>query len=347
MKKTIISLALAILFAGPSALASESIALPETVIPGGHTVGIRLQTDGVIIIGFAPVMTDEGQKNPASESGVQLGDRITHINETVVASAQDLYSAVSASKDSVVARLVRKSQELSVNIMPAIASQNGEKRLGVLIRDGMSGIGTMTFYDPQSGLFGALGHGVNDTDTGMLLPLSAGDIIPSQITDVKVGRSGIPGELRGEFPDTHAQGEVLINAEGGIFGFLSEDCAKAKFTAQAVPLADHTRVKPGPATILCNVRGDVVESFDIEIVRLYPKQDLSRNMQLRVTDPELLELTGGIVQGMSGSPILQDGHLIGAVTHVLIQDPKKGYGIYVENMFEAGSKLMDKQEIAA
>lgn len=347
MKKTIITLALAILFIGSSALASDAIILPESVIPGGHTVGIRMQTDGIIIIGFTPVMTEDGQKNPASDSGLMLGDRITHINDIAVETAQELHGAVKASRDIVVARLIRKTEERTIQITPAVASQNGEKKLGILIRDGMSGIGTMTFYDPESGLFGALGHGVNDTDTGDLLPLAAGDIIPSTITDIKMGRAGIPGELRGEFPDTERRGEILMNTDGGIFGFLEKGGTNAGFTAQPIPLADHTRVKTGPATILCNIQGDKVESFDIEIVRMYPKQDLARNMQLRVTDPALLAITGGIVQGMSGSPIVQDGYLIGAVTHVMINDPKRGYGIYVENMFETGSSLIQKPEMAA
>jgi stage IV sporulation protein B len=302
-------------------------------------MGIRMQTEGVIVIGFSPVITAEGNKTPASDSGVKIGDRITHIDGAEVESSADFLGAVKTSGDTVVARFVRESVTKTVEIKPAIAAQNGEKRLGVLVRDGMSGIGTMTFYDPASGLFGALGHGVNDSGSGLLLPMASGDIIPSVVTDIKRGRAGNPGELRGDFPDSARCGDILINSSGGIFGFLKDKRVLGGSHGRLTPIADHTQVKTGPAKIYSNVRGDSVESFDIEIVKLFDKNDVGRNIMIKVTDPDLLALTGGIVQGMSGSPIIQDGKLIGAVTHVLINDPERGYGIYVENMLAEGYAL--------
>ena len=337
MKKMALSMALALMFLWPgSASAHTHKKFPTTLIPGGHTVGIRLQTDGVLVIGFSPVMTESGQQNPAQDGGLMLGDRIVRINDSAVETAQELHDAVSASTGAVVTELIRDEKTKQVKLTPAVSAQNGERRLGVLIRDNMSGIGTMTFFDPDSGRFGALGHGVNDADTGMLLPLSSGDILPAVITDVKAGRAGSPGELHGDFPDRRRCGSVQLNTSGGIFGHLSNPAQTGGFAGQPIPVAAPEQIKTGTAHILCNVRGDKVERFEIEITRIYGTDDPSRNLQMRVTDPALLSLTGGIVQGMSGSPILQDGRLAGAVTHVLINDPKRGYGIFIENMLEQG-----------
>ena len=336
MKKTAVSAVLALVFLCSGALAQTNGELPRALIPGGHTVGIRLQTDGVIVIGFAPVTTKDGQKNPAKDGGLLLGDRIIRINGSGVGSAKELHEAVSASSGAVAAELIRKDETKNVELVPAVAAPSGERRLGVLIRDGMSGIGTMTFYDPASGLYGALGHGVNDADSGTLLPIETGDILPAVIKDVKAGRAGSPGELHGDFPDRRRCGDVRANTGGGIFGLLKDPERTGGFAGEAVPLAGPEQVRTGKAYILCNVRGGEVERFEIEIVRLYDRGDPARNLQLQVTDPALLEITGGIVQGMSGSPILQDGRLVGAVTHVLVNDPKRGYGIFIGNMLAEG-----------
>jgi stage IV sporulation protein B len=193
----------------------------------------------------------------------------------------------------------------------------------------MAGIGNMTFYDPNSGVFGALGHGINDVDTAMLMPLESGSIMGATVSEVKKGTSGQPGELHGAFDLTHDLGTLYANTNLGIFGRMSEDLDTGQ---TPVPIAGKEQVKVGEATILSNIRGDQVEEFQVKITHVSLDGDGTRSLMLQVTDPDLLEATGGIVQGMSGSPILQDGRLVGAVTHVLVNDSTRGYGILAESM---------------
>jgi stage IV sporulation protein B len=193
----------------------------------------------------------------------------------------------------------------------------------------------MTFYEPESGVFGALGHAVTDADTGKLMPMLSGSIMDARVKAVKKGESGAPGELRGDFDLTHDSGSLRANTECGIFGVLAENAADA--AAKTVPVASRGEIHPGRATLLANCRDDEVEEYGIEIEKIYSGPSPTRNLLLRVTDPRLLERTGGIVQGMSGSPILQGGKLVGAVTHVLLNDPTRGYGISIRDMLDAAA----------
>jgi len=217
---------------------------------------------------------------------------------------------------------------------PGEKDEDGEYRLGAWVRDSMAGIGTMTFYDPQSGTFGALGHGVTDVDTGQLLPLDHGSIMDASVKAVKKGERASPGELKGDFDLTRDSGTLYANTECGIFGKLSAEDA-ARIVGAALPIAKKDEVKTGKATILATVSGNETREYDIEIEKIYSPSGSTRNLLLRVTDEELLAQTGGVVQGMSGSAILQDGKIIGAVTHVLLDDPSRGYGIFIENMLSA------------
>ena len=194
----------------------------------------------------------------------------------------------------------------------------------------MAGIGTMTYYDPESGSFGALGHGITDVDTAQLMSLGSGSIMETAVKAVKKGERGDPGELKGDFSVQRDVGTVTVNSDGGIFGTVSD----ADFLArgEAVPVASAEEVKPGRAVIRSTICGDEIREYEVQIVKVYRDKDTTRNLLLRITDPELLQTTGGIVQGMSGSPILQNGKLVGAVTHVMINDPAQGYGIFAENM---------------
>ena len=212
-------------------------------------------------------------------------------------------------------------------------NSQGVYQLGVWLRDSMAGIGTLTFADPETGLFGTLGHGINDVDTAVLMPLQSGSIMPASVPDVKRGASGQPGELHGQFDLTQDLGTLYANTSQGIFGQLKQ--AETVAGLEPVPVASREQVKTGKATILSNIRGDEVEEFEVEITHVYDQDEGARSLMLQVTDPDLLEATGGIVQGMSGSPILQDGKLVGAVTHVLVNDPTRGYGIFIENMLDA------------
>ena len=198
----------------------------------------------------------------------------------------------------------------------------------------MAGIGTVTFYDPDTGTFGALGHGITDADTGLLMPLGDGAVMDASVKAVKRGAAGEPGELKGSFDLEHDRGELYANTDRGVFGVMED----FDFAGSAVPVAAPGEVRTGGAVIRANVSGDGVEEYAIEITRVLEQTGL-QNLLLRVTDQRLIDQTGGIVQGMSGSPILQDGKLVGAVTHVMVNDPQKGYGILIENMLSAAGRV--------
>ena len=307
-------------------------AIGRTVIPLGKAVGIKLFSDGVLVVGLSPVETESGASCPGRDCGLKTGDVITHINGGEVDTIEEVQSLVAQSGDEpLTIQAVRGQRQLQLTAA-AVENSKGVWQLGVWLRDSMAGIGTMTFYDPDSGVFGALGHGINDVDTSMLMPLESGSIMPASVSEVKRGESGVPGELHGQFDLTRDLGTLYANTNLGIFGQMPRETVGS--AVEPVEVAGRNQVVTGPATILSNIRGDEVEEFDIEIVRLYPGGDGTRSMMIQVTDPELLSAAGGIVQGMSGSPILQNGRLVGAVTHVLINDPTRGYGILAENMLK-------------
>jgi stage IV sporulation protein B len=213
-------------------------------------------------------------------------------------------------------------------------NDRGDYAIGAWIRDSMAGIGTVTYYDPQTKTFGALGHGITDVDTAVLMPFSAGSVLPSTVKAVKRGEAGCAGELRGDFALDRELGTLDANTAAGIFGRMEAEDAEWLW-GQALPVASKGEVKPGRAAIRSNIRGDEVREYEIEILKVQSNAPDGRDLILSVTDPDLIAATGGIVQGMSGSPIIQDGKLVGAVTHVLLNDPTRGYGIFIENMLEA------------
>ncbi len=297
------------------------------LVPVGHTVGVKLFADGVLVVGLS-----EGN-TPARVCGLREGDVVTSFNGTEIESTEHLQRLLAENGAERAALGVRRgAKTLTLPVTPEETESGG--RLGAWIRDSMAGIGTMTFYDPQSGVFGALGHGVTDVDTGKLMPLESGSIMDATVKAVKRGESGSPGELRGEFDLTHDSGILSANTECGLFGVAAGEL-EGVAGQESVPVAARGAVKTGRAVILANCGGDEVCEYEVEIERVYRDASATRNLLIHVTDPELLARTGGIVQGMSGAPILQDGALIGAVTHVLVNDPTRGYGILIENMLAA------------
>lgn len=301
--------------------APRQMAAPEApasvgrrVIPLGKAVGIKLFSDGVLVVGLSPVETESGASYPGRDCGLKAGDVITHINGGEVDTIEEVQALVSQSEDEpLTIQAVRGQRQLQLTAAPVENSQ-GVWQLGVWLRDSMAGIGTMTFYDPSSGVFGALGHGINDVDTAMLMPLESGSIMPASVSEVKRGTSGAPGELHGQFDLTRDLGTLYANTNLGIFGQMPRETVGN--AVEPVEVASRSQVEAGPATILSNIRGDEVEEFDVRITHIYPEGDGTRSMMVEVTDPDLLAATGGIVQGMSGSPLLQNGRLVGAVTHV-------------------------------
>lgn len=304
------------------------------VIPVGRTVGIKLFSDGVLVVGLSDIQTDGTAVSPAKEMGLKVGDRITHVNDREVDTIEQMQEAIQTlAGEQMTLKVTRRDKQLQL-CGAAVCSQQGTYQLGTWIRDSMAGIGTVTFYDPKSEVFGALGHGVNDVDTAQLMSMQSGSVMHSSVTDVKKGQSGAPGELHGSFDLRRDMGQLYANTHAGIFGTLADESILGDI--KPMEIARRSQIKVGPATILSNVAGEEVREYQVEIMHLYPSTEGEmRNLMLKVTDPELLAQTGGIVQGMSGSPIIQDGKLIGAVTHVLVNDPTRGYGILMENMLNA------------
>ena len=302
---------------------AQAADVPESrmLVPVGHTIGIKLFARGVVVSRLP-----EGE-TPAKVCGLRTGDVIEACGGETVTSTEQFQSLLQKNGENGTELAVRRQNR---NLcLPVAPKQNGQGAycIGAWVRDSMAGIGTMTYYDPKSGEFGALGHGITDVDTALLMPFSNGSILPASVKAVKRGAPGEAGELRGDFDLTGNLGPLQANTDRGIFGKLTES-----LSGPAVPVG---RAKPGPATLRANVTGDAVETYDVEILRVTPGAANGRDLLLAVTDQDLLDRTGGIVQGMSGSPILQDGKLVGAVTHVLLNDATKGYGILMETMLEA------------
>ena len=300
------------------------------LIPMGRAVGIKLFSDGVLVVATSDLNT--GGRSPAEDCGLKEGDLILRINDQEIQSTEHLQSVLQETGDTPVTLTVRRGSRTSEMETVAVLCDDGVYRLGVWIRDSMAGIGTLTFYDPETGSYGALGHGITDVDTHVLMPLSAGSIMETSVRAVQKGQRGVPGELKGDFTVQRDVGTVSANTAAGIFGTVSDETFAGD--AQPIPVAEAGEVHLGEATILCTVSGDRTESYRVEIIRLSPDKQDMRNLLLRVTDQRLLDTTGGIVQGMSGSPIIQDGKFVGAVTHVLVNDPTQGYGILMENMLK-------------
>lgn len=302
----------------------------KMLVPCGTPFGIKMFTDGVLVVGVNDVDSENGSVNPAKTAGIKLGDSILTINGKAMLTNEDVGAVIANSngkKLTVVLR--RKSQDMTVSLQPVKSQSDGKYKAGIWVRDSSAGIGTMTFYDPNNGCFAGLGHAICDVDTGQLMPLSQGEIVEASIIGVHAGKSGSPGQLQGAFVANRSIGSLYTNSYNGVYGRLLSQ----PVDAQTIPMAQCQEVRQGPVKILTTVSGQKPQLFDACIEKLSLSQDEpTKNMVLRITDPDLLELSGGIVQGMSGSPIIQDGMLVGAVTHVFVNDPTRGYGIFAENM---------------
>ena len=264
----------------------------------------------------------------AKAAGLKIGDRIVKINDMSIASAEDVRSALDSGGEEFHLTVSRGGKQRALTLTPT-QTKDGP-RMGVFLRQGIAGIGTVTWYDPDTGAFGALGHGVCDS-TG-LLSMTRGSAYEASVTEVKKGKSGDPGQLKGTARSLEPIAPLLRNTAQGVFGVTTRG-----WRGEALPVAEYSQIHTGTASIRAQTCGQVQE-YSVEILKIYPQtRSDCRNFLLKVTDPELLSTTGGIVQGMSGSPILQDGHLIGAVTHVLVNDPTVGYGIYIQNMLDAAA----------
>ena len=304
-------------------------------IPCGMPIGIYLKSNGVMVIGTGEITDASGQVVEPALGVLKSGDYIEAVNGHSLEDKQDLIEAVNTGNGDIVHMEVRRNGELIQLDLTPVQTADGTYKLGAWVRDDLQGIGTVTYVD-QDGNFGALGHGISDSDTGQLVDVRAGELYATEILGIEKGAPGKPGVMSGViyYGNGMKMGNVSVNSEEGIFGSVNEQFLQT-VNATALPIGFRQDVQKGPAVILSNVSGEVRE-YAVEIQRVdHASIQKNKGMTIKVVDEELLELTGGIVQGMSGSPIIQDGKLVGAVTHVLVNDPTRGYGIFIENMLEA------------
>ena len=293
----------------------------EALIPVGEIIGLQLRSGSVTVAAY-----DDALGSNARSAGLKIGDEILSVDNKTVSCAEDVRSALDGCEDPI--RLTIRREGLEKNLTLSVNETDDGPRLGVYLRQGIAGVGTVTFYDPDTGLFGTLGHGVCD-GKGKLLEMATGSAYDAAITSVKKGRAGDPGQLKGSAGQEI--GSLKRNTPQGVFGIN-----RSGWAGEAIPVADYEELHNGSASIRATVCADGPREYSVEILKIYPEDRTDgRNFLIKVTDPALLSTTGGIVQGMSGSPIIQDGKLIGAVTHVLVNDPTRGYGIFIENMLEA------------
>ncbi|HEX3015918.1 MAG TPA: SpoIVB peptidase [Desulfobacteria bacterium] len=313
--------------------------VPEIkLLPGGQSIGVMLQSHGVIVVGQAVVVDQLGNKTyPAREAGIRLGDLILSIDGKEVKSDNDVAQAVhqAGMKGQQVQITVKRGSLLqNIAVKPVFCQETKRYRIGLYVRDSAAGVGTLTFFDPESGKYGALGHVINDIDTNQKIEIDQGQVIGAAVQSIQPGRRGQPGEKIGSFlQDSTFRGTIDKNTPFGIFGSIQGKLTNSVYN-QPMPIATESTLKEGPAKILTVISGEKVEAFDITIERVLPQRSDSKNMVIRITDPRLLSVTGGIVQGMSGSPIIQNDRIVGAVTHVFVNDPTRGYGVFIEQMLK-------------
>ena len=311
-----------------------NITQPQSVCASGELIGLRIYNKGLIVTNLAPVSSNGIEISPAQNAGILPGDVILEVNGKLPKSSDEVSSFIQSSTS---ITLKRNNTIKKVEVKPVRDDADGKLKLGVWVRDSSAGVGTMTYVNPDNLTYGALGHGISDSDTGIMFDVASGTIEKSHVVSVQKGKRGVPGQISGSFTQTdEIAGTVAKNCEAGIFGDVF---SHSNIEGRLYPIGVMSQVKTGDATILSTVDGSIKE-YKICILRSMPFGAATKGLAIEITDPELLSKTGGIVQGMSGSPIIQNGKLIGAVTHVLVNDPTRGYGIFIENM------LNETQEIS-
>ncbi|SFJ30641.1 SpoIVB peptidase [Thermoflavimicrobium dichotomicum] len=324
--------------------------LPDIrVIPGGQSIGVKLKSSGVLVVGYHLIKNNKINGSPAEKADIRIGDYLTKINGKPIVHVEEVGKAVQEagkSQKPLMIHLVRRGEEKQVQLSPIFDEKDQAYRLGLYIRDSAAGVGTLTFYDPNKKVYGALGHVITDMDTGQAIRVGDGKILYSNVTSIQKGESGEPGEKRAIFfHEDHVLGNITKNTSFGIFGKMASVPGNGLYS-QPVPIALAEQVKEGPAKILTVVEGQKVEAFDIMISHVMKQKfPATKGIIIKITDPRLLEKTGGIVQGMSGSPIIQDGKLVGAVTHVFVNDPTAGYGTFIEWMLQDAGVIQQTADL--
>lgn len=319
---------------------SVQVVEKKRVIPGGIPIGIYLETEGVYVVGTQEVEGEDGLNYEPAYQVVQTGDYILAVNGKKIHDKDELIDCVQANQTSVmILKLLRRAEVIQVRLH-AVQTKENDYKLGIWVKDDIQGIGTLT-YLTEDMRFGALGHGITDTDTGELLKACGGSLYDTNILEIIKGERGTPGEISGmiTYSERHVRGQIFSNTAAGIFGVANQRLC-SEVSGEAVEVAFKQEIVKGPAYIRSSVSGELKDyRIIVQEIRIN-EDDVNKGMIFQVVDPELLELTGGVIQGMSGSPILQNGKLIGAVTHVFVNDPTKGYGIFAETMVEGDSSAI-------
>lgn len=315
----------------------------KVLVPGGQSVGVKMDVRGVLIVGLEEIEGKNGEKvNPGLLSGLQIGDIIMEINGTEVYRADEVQELVNEIKDTIKLKVKRNTDMINISINPVESGEDGLYKLGVWVKDKSAGIGTLTYYDPSNSTFGALGHGIVDPETNSVLSVDTGVLLESQVEDVQEGKSGEPGEIKGIFyHSSDPLGSLERNSSFGVFG-LAYHPIENPIYSKPIAVGTKEQVELGKAYMLSTLSNNEIKRFEIEIEKIESQDSPSdKSMVIKVTDEELLKESGGIVQGMSGSPIIQNDRIIGAVTHVFVNDPQRGYGIFIEWMLKE-SNLVEK-----
>ena len=306
--------------------------LPETkVVPIGKVIGLKLYTNGVLIVGMTEI---DGEK-PYEYTGLKEGDTILEINNTEIDSIEKLKEVVNKSNGEELELKYLRDGTISVSNIKPVQTNTDEYKLGLWVRDAATGVGTITYYEPESGKFAALGHGIVDVDTDKLIDIESGEVVTSSIVAIKKGEQGIPGEIKGTIMNQTNIGEVTKNTDFGIYGNLTNTASLNINFQKAIDVALRSEIKTGNAKVLCTLENGVTKEYDIEIKKIYANNNSdNKSMLIKVTDENLLNQTGGIIRGLSGAPIIQNGKFCGAVTHVLVSDPTMGYAVFGDLMIK-------------
>lgn len=309
--------------------------IPKTkVVPMGNLIGAKLYTSGVLVVGMSEIQGDDQQKHkPYEGSGIEEGDMIVEMDSKKIANTDELVETVNSSKGKAIQiKYVRNDETITTSIQP-IKSEDNEYKLGLWVRDAAAGVGTLTFYEPSTGKFAALGHGIVDVDTGDIINIANGELVTSNLVAIKKGEKCTPGEIKGSIDSGVTIGNISKNTNFGVFGLVSNKNNLNLNGAKEYEVALRSEIQTGEAEIICELENEKKEQYKIEISKIYTSNNYdNKSMMIKITDERLLQKTGGIIQGMSGSPIIQNGKFVGAITNVLVSDPTTGYAIFGDLM---------------
>lgn len=316
--------------------------LPKTtVIPVGNIAGVKLYTSGVLVVGMSEIEGSDNKKyKPYENSGIEEGDTIIKVNETEINSTEELVETVNSSQGrDIQIKFIHDEETKECSITP-VETRSHQYKLGLWVRDSAAGVGTVTFYEPSTKTFGALGHGITDIDTNELINIASGEFVTTRILNITKGESGEPGKIQGTIENQQNIGTISKNSKFGVYGKVDNLSSLNIDTSKEMEVASRDEIQTGKATILCSLDNRKPQEYVIEIQKIYKENNYdNKSMQIKVTDEKLIEKTGGIIQGMSGSPIIQNGKFIGAVTHVLVNNPQEGYAVFGDIMLKQAKEV--------